>query len=84
MTSEGGDTPEEFERKIESAIAAEQGGSTIVTKFMLLAEVVDSDGNRFLHGVSSSHCYEWDQRGMMASHTAYLDARSVSDYFAQE
>jgi hypothetical protein len=47
-----------------------------VTKFFVLAECIDEDGERQMMSVSSDECLEWDQRGMIAQHAALIDGRT--------
>lgn len=51
----------------------------LVTKWLVIAEVLDSDGNRYLHTLSSDDLAMWDAMGMMAYHTSVLGSQIEED-----
>jgi hypothetical protein len=50
----------------------------LVTKWLVLAEVIDSEGARSLQALSSEDLACWDAMGMMAHHSAWL-ATEIGD-----
>lgn len=58
-------------------IITAESGCPIVTKFLVLAECVDGDGDRVIMDISSDHCVQWDQLGLMEFHRQTIQARRV-------
>ncbi len=56
--------------RINEAVTAE-AEMPIVTKWLLLFEGIDDDGDRRMGYMSSEHCAAWDELGMLAYHKAY-------------
>lgn len=75
---DSGETPDEWERKMMERIGA-LTDSHLVTKFLVVAEVIGDNGERWMHSVSSESCYEWDQLGLMESHKMFLASRNVAN-----
>lgn len=49
-------------------IITAESGMPIVTKFLVLAECIDEDGERCVMNITSDHCVQWDQLGLMEFH----------------
>lgn len=64
----------EDEAELIRVVTAESG-MPIVTKFLILAECIDAEGDRVLMNLSSEHCGQWDQLGFMEFHRQSLLAQ---------
>lgn len=47
----------------------------IVTKYLVIAEAIDEDGDRCIMWLSSEHMSMWDKLGMMSFETARIKAQ---------
>lgn len=63
---------------MESAIATECG-SPLVTRWLLVAEVIDDDGAKTLRIISSPDVTHWDRLGMLQVAPARAHARLGGD-----
>lgn len=68
---------------LNEAITREMG-MPLVTKWMILGELVDDDGDRRLFHVTSEHCLMADQLGLLAAHEQYTQARRIADLMAED
>ena len=64
--------------ELNEAITKEMG-QPIVTKWMVLGELIDEDGDRCTFYISSDACTVWDQFGLMEWHRLHRSSQASDE-----
>jgi hypothetical protein len=72
------EVPDELMAQLQGAITAVCDGS-LVTKWVVTAEVIDDQGEKTLQGMRSTDLPLWDQLGMLRFQTVYAQQHVESE-----
>lgn len=73
MPSYDSEYSDEEYAELNAAINKSASGP-IVTKWVLIMEIIDNDGDRSMESRNSLECAPWDELGLLAHRTAYVKA----------
>lgn len=58
-----------------NALLTKEMGVPLVTKWLVLVELIDEDGDRKVGYLSSDNCAPWDEMGLLEYHRQYRESQ---------
>lgn len=62
-----------------NALLTKEMGAPIITKWVILVELIGDDGERRAGFLTSDGCSEWDELGLIEHHRQYRQAGSPNE-----
>lgn len=75
---------DQFREITHDGIVRAVGENQMVSKWVLMVEVIDSDGERNLNKISSEHCSVWDAAGMLNLGLALYQGEAYANFEGED